>query len=105
MVLRPGPYRAGWGSCPNGNRGGFWPGLLGINLSYSWSRDSGGGEFDWGGYRYAWGDNPAYSDYQPASDPNTAENTQADAAVSDANEPPSDASEKPERKVKAAKDR
>ena len=79
LHIRPyGPYLAGRRSYSQGDRGWFWPGLLGIDLSYSWSGDSGSGEFAYCGYRYAWGDNPAYHDdfgfYQSnsvmVSDPN-----------------------------------
>ena len=76
------PYFADRDSYQNSNGdygGGFWPWILGIDLSYSWFGGSGGGEFAYCGYRYSWGDNPAYSDasgdYQihsaMESDPNT----------------------------------
>ncbi|OQY06009.1 MAG: hypothetical protein B6I25_04810 [Planctomycetales bacterium 4572_13] len=130
IALRPYPYLMGRDSCSGIDRDGFWPGLLGIDLSYSWSGDSGGGQFDWCGYRYTWGDDPAYRDasgfYQArstaASDPNT---TQGDYAIdstedsrlpddryspspfSDANELRQDVPvpERPKHKAKAAKDR
>ncbi len=127
MNLYSYPYLAGRDLCSGGDRDGFWPGLLGIDLSYSWSGDSGGGEFNWCGYRYAWGDDPAYSDasddYQAhlavVSDPNATKGDYitystkdsrptnyryGPTPLSDANELPPDATERPKRKVKAAKD-
>ena len=121
LHIRPyGPYLAGRRSCSQGERDWFWPGLLGIDLSYSWSADSGSGEFGYYGYRYAWGDNLAYSDdsgyYQAhsmmESDPNaingnfTTYSTEdirpsdyGPSRPSEANESPADASV-PEATVK-----
>jgi len=78
-ILTYGPYLTGRRSHLQGDWGWLWPGLLGIDLSYSWSGDSGSGEFAYCGYRYAWGNNLACSDdsgdYQAhsvmESDPNT----------------------------------
>lgn len=56
--IRPGPYLAG----RRGVRRPFWPGLWVTDISYSWSGNSGGGEFAYCGYHYSWGDNPAASD-------------------------------------------
>ncbi|OQY07143.1 MAG: hypothetical protein B6I25_02535 [Planctomycetales bacterium 4572_13] len=78
-ILTYGPYLTGRRSHLQGDWGWLWPGLLGIDLSYSWSGDSGSGEFVYCGYRYAWGNNLACSDdsgdYQAhsvmESDPNT----------------------------------
>ena len=83
MHIRPGPYLAGWRSCSDGDEGQFWPGLLDTDISYSWSGNSGGGELTYWpyGYRYSWGDDPAYSDALGSdqarsameSDPNTTD--------------------------------
>jgi hypothetical protein len=53
LHIRPGPYLAP--RC--GVRRAFWPGLWDADISYSWSGDSGRGEFTYWpyGYRYSWG--------------------------------------------------
>jgi len=82
MILRPYRHLAHQRLCSDGELDGwFWPGLLGIDLSYSWSGDSGGGELTYCGYRYLWGDNPDYRDDSGccqahsvmASDPNATD--------------------------------
>jgi hypothetical protein len=77
LYIRPyGPYLAGRRRCSAGDWGRFWPGLWGMNIFYSWSANSGRGEFAYWpyGYYYSWGDNPA-SDFcqdfpETESDPN-----------------------------------